>query len=430
MSTFVATESASEVSSSARKMVGFDNFVRHNPFSDKFEIIKFHHVEFWCSDAVNTSRRFTWGLGMHEVASSNLASGNRHCAVSVIQSNELVFVFTAPYSNTEQDREGSTHPHPAYDQSFAHAFVQKHGLAVRALGIRVSDAREAYEQCVAHGALGVVPPYTAQDAASGTTLVISEVKSVDDVVYRWVSGDFTGPFLPNCAAVDTPDINYGITRLDHAVTNVPNLFHAVDHIMGYSGLHEFAEFTSEDVGTVDSGLNSMVLANNSETVLMPFNEPTFGTKRKSQIQNFLEHNNGSGVQHMALKTDDIFATMVELKKRSLCGGFEFMPAPAQAYYDRVPSRIGEDTLSAAQFKQLQELGLLADRDDQGVLLQVFTKPLGDRPTAFLEIIQRIGCDINEEGHKVEQAAGCGGFGKGNFGELFRSIEEFEKSLEK
>jgi 4-hydroxyphenylpyruvate dioxygenase len=106
-----------------------------------------------------------------------------------------------------------------------------------------------------------------------------------------------------------------------------------------------------------------------------------------------------------------------------------MPAPGPEYYARVPERIGKDTLTAAQLEELQQLGLLADRDDQGVLLQVFTKPLGDRPTIFCEIIQRIGCDMTPEGHKKEQAAGCGGFGKGNFSELFKSIEEYEKTLE-
>jgi len=411
-------------------MVGYDNFVRHNPMTDRFEIIKFDHVEFWCSDAVNTARRFTWGLGMHEVANSNLTTGNRHYACSVVQSNDVVFAFTAPYCNSEEERDGSVFPHPAYDQDEAHAFIRKHGLAVRALGLRVSDAKEAYEQSVANGAHGVAAPFSSVDEATGKTLVVSEVKTVDDVVFRYISGDFDGPFLANCNVVDTPDINYGITRLDHTVTNVPKLFEAVDHVMGFTGMHEFAEFTSADVGTVDSGLNSMVLANNSEAILTPFNEPTFGTKRKSQIQNFLDHNNGSGVQHMALKTDDIFATMTEMKKRSFCGGFEFMPAPGQGYYDRVPERIGADTLTADQFKQLQDLGLLADRDDQGVLLQVFTKPVGDRPTAFLEIIQRIGCDKDEDGKPIEQAAGCGGFGKGNFGELFKSIEEFEKTMDK
>ena len=107
-----------------------------------------------------------------------------------------------------------------------------------------------------------------------------------------------------------------------------------------------------------------------------------------------------------------------------------MPAPGDAYYRKVPERIGADTLTADQLKELQELGILADKDDQGVLLQIFTKPIGDRPTAFLEIIQRIGCDRDEQGNKKMQAAGCGGFGKGNFTELFKSIETFEKTLEK
>jgi 4-hydroxyphenylpyruvate dioxygenase len=163
-------------------------------------------------------------------------------------------------------------------------------------------------------------------------------------------------------------------------------------------------------------------------VLLPVNEPTHGTKRKSQIQTYLENNNGSGVQHIALKTDDIFKTMREMKQRSMIGGFEFMPQPSDAYYEKVPGRIGADTLTAEQLKELKALGLLADRDDQGVLLQVFTKPLGDRPTIFCEIIQRIGCDKDEKGHKKEQAAGCGGFGKGNFSELFKSIEKFEEAL--
>ena len=144
---------------------------------------------------------------------------------------------------------------------------------------------------------------------------------------------------------------------------------------------------------------------------MPVNEPTFGTRRKSQIQNYLEHNNGAGVQHMALMTNDIFHTMRELRKRSFCGGFEFMPAPSHEYYERIPTRFGEGVLTAAQIEELEELGLLADKDDQGVLLQVFTKPLGDRPTAFIEIIQRIGCDKGPSGESKDQAAGCGGFGK-------------------
>lgn len=416
-----------------RKMVGFDEFMKNrtNPMSDKFNIDRFHHIEFWCSDATQASHRFTWGMGMPLVARSDITTGNNTYASHVIKSGEIVFMFTAPYSNSAADREGKGPvPHHDYDQDVAHEFVKKHGLAVRAIGVKCEDAVEAYKVAVANGATGIKEAYMAEDTATGTSMTISETQLFDDTVIRWVSGSFEGPGIPNYQTVNHVDSTYGLRRVDHCVSNVPSLFEATDYLNKAIGFHEFSEFTAEDVGTVDSGLNSMVMASNNEYVLLPVNEPTHGTKRKSQIQTYLENNNGSGVQHIALKTDDIFKTMREMKQRSMIGGFEFMPQPSDAYYEKVPGRIGEDTLTAEQLKELKELGLLADRDDQGVLLQVFTKPLGDRPTIFCEIIQRIGCDKDEKGHKKEQAAGCGGFGKGNFSELFKSIEKFEEALHK
>lgn len=280
------------------------------------------------------------------------------------------------------------------------------GFAVRAIGIQVEDAKLAYETSVKNGAIAVLEPTTLVDKISGKSNVISEIQFFGDTVIRWISGEFNeNPFLPNYEISNTPDINFGIYRLDHAVSNVPKLFPAIDYIMGCTGFHEFSEFTADDVGTVDSGLNSMVLSNNDHKVLLPINEPTYGTKRKSQIQNYLDHNNGPGLQHMALLTKDIFHTMRELRKRSFIGGFEFMPKPGSEYYAKVPMRIGENILSPGQLAELQELGLLADKDDQGVLLQVFTKPLGDRPTVFIEIIQRIGCDRTASGEYKEQSGG-------------------------
>ena len=210
----------------------------------------------------------------------------------------------------------------------------------------------------------------------------------------------------------------------------------MDYINAFTGMHQFAEFTAEDVGTVDSGLNSMVLANNNEFVLLPVNEPTFGTKRKSQIQTYLEQNDGPGLQHLALKTDDVFATVRAMRAHGGGrGGFEFQAPASAEYYQNMKARVGEDALSPEQFAQVQELGLLVDRDDQGVLVQIFTKPLGDRPTVFIEIIQRVGCAREPKPEtdgalpEREQAAGCGGFGKGNFSELFKSIEKYERTLE-
>lgn len=299
--------------------------------------------------------------------------------------------------------------------------------------IRVGDATEAYNVSTANGAVGVLPPVTMVDRKTGKSMTYSEIKQFNDVVLRWVSGDYTGPVMPNYEPVEVPagsNNTCGLHRIDHIVSNVPNLFEAVDYIEAATGFHEFGEFTAEDVGTVDSGLNSMVMANNNEFVLLPINEPTFGTPRKSQIQNFLEHNNGAGVQHVAVKTEDIFATMRQLKARTAFGGIDFMPQPGPEYYKKIPARLGEDALTADQIAQLEELGLLADKDDMGILLQVFTKPICDRPTVFFEIIQRLGCDKDKvTGAKVEQSGGCGGFGKGNFSELFKSVENFEKETE-
>ncbi|RLN73178.1 hypothetical protein BBJ28_00004426 [Nothophytophthora sp. Chile5] len=408
------------------KLVGYQNFVRHNPKSDRFDVHKFHHVEFYCGDATNVSKRFSWGLGMQRVGKSDQSTGNHVSASYVVQSGEIKLVFTAPYALETEKAPGAHSPVPGYDPKFAQKFIMKHGLAVRALGIRVGDAKAAYEvqfwASVKNGGIGVLEPKTLKDEASGETTIVAEVKLYGDVVVRWVSGDFDGAFVPGYEPCDGPDISIGIQRLDHCVGNVPKLLEAVEYITSFTGFHQFAEFTAEDVGTVDSGLNSMVLASNNELVLLPVNEPTFGTKRKSQIQTYLEQNVGAGLQHMALKTDDIFHTLA----RSHLGGFEFMPRPNKVYYERMPARIGEG-LSKKQYEQIEELGLLVDKDDQGILLQIFTKPLGDRATVFFEIIERVGCMADVAG-RLEQAAGCGGFGKGNFSELFKSIEEYEKSL--
>jgi 4-hydroxyphenylpyruvate dioxygenase len=256
------------------------------------------------------------------------------------------------------------------------------------------------------------------------------VKLYGDVVLRFVSNHdgFSGPYLPNFEAVDSPPLSYGIQRLDHAVGNVTSLVDAAKYIGQFTGFHEFAEFTADDVGTSESGLNSLVLASNNEMVLLPMNEPVFGTKRKSQIQTYLEHNEGPGLQHLALICDDIFSTLREMRMRTQLGGFDFMPKPPPTYYKELPKRVG-GILTEQQCKECDDLGILVDKDDQGVLLQIFTKPIGDRPTIFVEIIQRVGCMEPTTDGKMIQKGGCGGFGKGNFSALFKSIEDYEKTLD-
>ncbi|XP_062105716.1 4-hydroxyphenylpyruvate dioxygenase-like [Humulus lupulus] len=414
------------------KLVGFSKFVRTNPKSDRFSVKRFHHVEFWCGDATNTSRRFSWGLGMPLVAKSDLSTGNFSHASYLLRSGDLQFLFTAPYSPSIATDSTSSASIPTFDRSTFLSFSASHGLAVRAVAVEVDDAEVAFANSVAHGATPSSPPLTLGDGA-----VISEVRLYGDVVLRYVSYKTQDPnpnpslcFLPGFEPVvaESEPLDFGIRRLDHAVGNVPELVPAVSYVKAFTGFHEFAEFTAEDVGTSESGLNSMVLANNEETVLFPMNEPVFGTKRKSQIQTYLEHNEGAGVQHLALSSDDIFRTLREMRRRSGLGGFEFMPSPPPTYYKNLKNRAG-DVLTEAQIKECEELGILVDRDDQGTLLQIFTKPLGDRPTIFIEIIQRVGCMMKDDKGKLYQKGGCGGFGKGNFSELFKSIEEYEKTLE-
>lgn len=408
-----------------KQLVGYGNFKRHNPMTDRFEMHNWHHIEFWCQDATNCSRRFAIAMGMQQVARSDQTTGNHHYSSYVMKSNEVVLAFTAPYSR-KTDKSNSKPPLP-YDVDFMHEFNARHGLAVRAVGVTVKDAAEAYRLSTENGAIGVTPPVTMEDK-DGSKVIVSEIVMYGDVVLRFVQLDaYQGSFLPGYVKDEGMPLNYGIKRIDHAVGNVPVLLDQVNYFNKALGWHEFAEFTAEDVGTVDSGLNSMVMANNNEYILLPVNEPTFGTRRKSQIQTFLEQNEGAGLQHLALKTDNIFETMRLMKKMSYAGGFEFMPRPSDSYYRNLSKKVG-DSLTEEQYKEVEELGLLVDKDDQGVLLQIFTKPVGDRPTIFLEIIERVGCMIKKE-EVVFQAAGCGGFGKGNFSELFKSIEDYEKTLD-
>ncbi|CAM9252656.1 unnamed protein product [Scytosiphon promiscuus] len=506
----LAAEAASRQEQRSRKLASATS--KENTKTDLFRMKKFHHVEFYCGDATATAGRFIFGLGMNLVAKSDQSTGNTQHASYVVQSNDLRFVCTAPYSlataappataaaaaaTAESLPAGDggqedTSPLPGFDPAAAHEFFRRHGLAGRAIGIEVEDASYAYDQCIERAgsdgaSASVQPPTRVSDLDGRGAATIAEVRAYGDVVLRFISfesesgagapgveaggvgvggegGAFTGAFLPNF--VDVGDEagarrDFGLQRADHIVGNVWDMLEHGEYLTGMTGMHEFAEFAAADVGTGESGLNSIVLASNNEMVLLPLNEPTFGTAKKSQIQTFLEQNDGPGLQHIALKTNDIFRTIRLMRANSAFGGLEFMAPPGRAYYRDVPSRI--PSLTEDQLRQLEELGLLADKDDDGVLLQVFTKPVGDRPTLFFEIIQRIGCafeatEEDSEGDRgvfgerdpdgspngqergssedgvgapkgeVLQRGGCGGFGLGNFKALFEAIEKYESTL--
>ena len=338
---------------------------------------------------------------MQLIAKSDLSTGNKSYASYALKSNDLMFVFSAP-SYVQADA-ASGRPLARRRSRSRRTTPKRCGpswtstaSAVRAVGVVGGRRDGGVRKSVANGGRSAFDSMPTDLGGGG---VIAE----GPCTATWCCGDVSGvdddakkTFLPKYIPTPVEDgrepLCYGLQRLDHAVGNVHDLLETVDYITAFTGMHQFAEFTAEDVGTVDSGLNSMVLANNSEFILLPVNEPTFGTKRKSQIQTYLEQNGGPGLQHLALKTDDIFATVREMRRHGGGrGGFEFQKPASADYYAKLPERIGADALTKEQFAQVQELGLLVDRDDQGVLVQIFTKPLGDRPTVFIEIIQRVGC---------------------------------------
>ncbi|KAJ7571221.1 hypothetical protein O6H91_01G155600 [Diphasiastrum complanatum] len=315
---------------------------------------------------------------MQLVAKSDQTTGNQTYCSYVLRSNELVLAFTAPYSSKiEQTR--SRMPHPGFLASDAHDFFDAHGLAVRALGILVDDANAAFRVSVENGAISILTPHVLADADLQGRVTISEVKLYGDVVLRFVSIDkFEGPFLPGYESVDALPLSCGLLRMDHAVGNVYKLLEAMKEIAGFTGFHEVAEFTSKDVGTPESGLNSVVLANHNEMVILPLNEPTYGTERRSQVQTYLQHNEGPGLQHLAFICNDIFSTVQEMQMRSHVGGFEFLSKPPPAYYKGLYDRLGSTTRHKSIIQQCEELGILVDKDERGLLLQIFTKPVGDR----------------------------------------------------
>ena len=421
------TEAAAKLGghgASDARLVGCANFVRHNPMSDRFNMTDFNHLEFCCADATNTAKRFAAAFGLNILAKTNIDNGNAKYTSIVIGSGTIRFVFTAPYFTDAPTPKVEYHdPFPDYNRQDALNFIAHHGMGVKVLSLTVDDAKVAFEECLKNGGKAATQPTTLTDEFG--TVVYSEVQYFEDVKMRFIQGteSYKGPFIPGyVAATNGPDVSFGLFRVDHVVSNVPVLTDVADHVIKMLGFHQFGEFTAEDVGTVDSGLNSWVMSNNQQTILMPINEPTFGTRRKSQIQSFIEHHKGPGIQHIAITTPDIISTIKKMHEQTPLAGVDFMPNPGNSYYkEHVPKKMG-DMISQELIDQCQKYSILIDRDEEGGLLQIFTKPLLDRPTLFIEIIQRVGCP----GKDGKQKPACGGFGKGNFGALFKSIEDFEK----
>jgi 4-hydroxyphenylpyruvate dioxygenase len=400
--------------------------------TDLFEVKGLDHLEFTVCDAKTAAQILKRGLGMKEIAFSRKESGNHAYTSYILQTSNVKFVVNAPYL-TEFKYPKSKPPNPKYDEERAKAFFSRHGNGVSCIGVEVGDAFQAYKTAIANGAPSVVEPTVleASPGEGGGKVIFAEIEIYGDerskaskdqslTTMRFIQYDnFNGPLFPGYQKTqDYSDLDYGIARIDHVVGNVWDMTHSVNNLKKWIGLHTFANFTKEEIQTRWTSLNSEVLANNNLKLLLPINESAEG-KKESQILEFLKTYNGPGVQHIALKTKNIFAS-VQLIQENREVGFEFIPTPPTYYEEPEIKKRMEEHLSKEEREAVKKYGILIDLDEEGVLLQIFTKPLFDRPTLFLEIIQR------KCAGETLDIPGCGGFGQGNFKALFESIERMQK----
>jgi len=343
------------------------------------------YVEFYVGNARQAAYFYRAGFGMELVAYSGPETGQRDRASYVLQQGKVRFVFTT-----------SLRPGSAIAEH-----VARHGDGVRVIALEVDDARHAWMETTARGARSVAEPHEMADEYGRVTT--SSIAAYGDTIHTFVErGHYNGPFLPGFAAEpeDVVARPTGLRHIDHMVGNVG--WHAMDEWVDFyarvMGFQLYQHFDDKDISTEYSALMSKVMSNGNGYVKFPINEPAEG-RRKSQIEEYLEFYQGPGVQHIALATDDILTTVAEMQVR----GIEFLTVP-HTYYTELAGRVGRID---EPIEELERLGILADRDDEGYMLQIFTRPVEDRPTLFYEIIQR---------------KGSRSFGKGNFKALFEAIE--------
>jgi 4-hydroxyphenylpyruvate dioxygenase len=351
---------------------------------DFLQIKSVDHVHFYVGNAKQAMYYWWKAYGFTPVAYSGLETGNREFASYVMQSGQTRLIFSAPYG-------------PSSPLASHHML---HGDGVKVIALEVDDVEKAWKETTSRGGRSAWAPREEKDdnGIYRTAAIYTYGETQHVFVDR---SDYNGPFAPTYRPVtDKPADSTGIAAIDHIVGNVQlgkmnqwvNFYHQV---MGFRLLRHFDD---KDISTEYSALMSKVVQNGNGRVKLPINEPAEG-KRKSQIEEYLDYYLTPGSQHLALITGDILATVEKLRRN----GVDFLRVP-NTYYEILPDRIGKID---EDYKTIQELGILVDRDDEGYLLQIFTRPIQDRPTIFIEIIQRHGSQS---------------FGKGNFKALFESIE--------
>ncbi len=343
------------------------------------------HVEFFVGNARQSAYFYRAAFGMSLVAYAGPETGRRDRASYVLQQGKVRFVLTTPLRSDDAIAE----------------HIARHGDGVRAIALWVDDARQSWIETTQRGARSVMEPTESSDEYGKA--VVSAIAAYGDTIHAFVERkDYSGPFLPGYRAVaeDLIARPVGLLHIDHCVGNVG--WNAMNEWVAFyeqtMGFGLYQHFDDNDISTEYSALMSKVMANGNGYVKFPINEPAEG-KRKSQIEEYLDFYGGPGVQHIALETKDILRTVSLMQAQ----GVEFLTVP-HSYYTELQDRIGRID---EPIKDLEALGILVDRDDEGYMLQIFTKPVEDRPTLFFEIIQR---------------KGSRSFGKGNFKALFEAIE--------
>ncbi|CAI2372153.1 unnamed protein product [Moneuplotes crassus] len=358
------------------------------------KFLAFDHLRFWVGNAKQAASFYTSRFGFEEVAYQGLETGERDFCTHVIRNGDIVLAFTTAIQPGNSEFYGE---------------LETHGDGVKDVAFTVDDARSMHEKAVSRGAKSVREPEELKD--ENGSVIIASIQTYGDTIHTLVERkDYTGPFLPGYKESTTKDpVNEFIEtpkfeRIDHVVGNQPDL-EMEPTAEWYEKMLDFHRYWSVDdsmIHTEYSSLRSIVMCDFDEIIKMPINEPAPG-KRKSQIQEYVDFYGGPGVQHIAMKTDDIIDTIENMRKR----GVEFLTIP-DTYYENLRKALAEAPIEVKEdLDVLQKNKILIDYDDKGYLLQIFTKPVEDRPTLFFEVIQR-------NNHN--------GFGAGNFKSLFESIE--------
>lgn len=343
------------------------------------------YVEFIVGNAKQAAHYYQTAFGFQPLAYSGLETGNKEKTSYVLRQDKITFVFSTPLT-----KESELNDH-----------IRLHGDGVKYVALWVDDATSAYHETMKRGAKSYAEPYTLSD--NDGKIVISGIYTYGETVHLFIERkDYNGTFMPGFKPWNPhyKPTDVGLKYVDHMVGNVGwgEMNKWTDFYKNVMGFSQLVSFDDKDISTEYTALMSKVMTNGNGRIKFPINEPAEG-KKKSQIEEYVDFYNGAGVQHVAMATDNIIETVTELTNR----GVEFLNIP-ETYYETLFDRVGEID---EDLKPLKKLNILVDRDDEGYLLQIFTKPVQDRPTVFYEIIQR---------------KGAKSFGKGNFKALFESIE--------